>query len=105
MQLPKLVELKEPPPRPVLTDEEKNTIGEEADWATGALWAFSKRLMMTELATARVVFGGARVAATKSAHGETTPQRFPGIAEEVMLSLALRQPVYIVGTFGGAAQR
>jgi hypothetical protein len=30
--------------------------------------------------------------------------RFPGIAEEVMLALAFKKPVFIVGGFGGAAQ-
>jgi hypothetical protein len=43
------VEFKPPPPRPQLTKEETDSLGEQAEWATGALWAFSKRLMMTEL--------------------------------------------------------
>jgi hypothetical protein len=30
--------------------------------------------------------------------------RMPGILEEAMIALALRQPIYVLGGFGGAAQ-
>ncbi|HYH82495.1 MAG TPA: hypothetical protein VEX86_22075 [Longimicrobium sp.] len=56
---------------------------------------FRRRLESTECSVARVVVGGKR----QDYHG-----RMPGIVEEVMLSLAKRHPVYIVGGFGGAAE-
>lgn len=36
-------------------------------------------------------------------HGPDTLARFPGIPEEVMLTLAQGKPVYIAGAFGGGA--
>lgn len=64
-------------------------------WIETVLRQFRKRLHMTELSVARFAITGST---------QGYPGRFPGIAEEVMLSLALRRPVYIAGGFGGAAE-
>jgi hypothetical protein len=47
------------------------------------------------MADANLVFGGREIKSSG---------RFPGIAEEVMLSLAAGNPVYVCGGFRGAAQ-
>jgi hypothetical protein len=55
---------------------------------------FRRRLAVTDGSVARFVVAGATSA---------PDVRFPGIPEEVMLSLAQGKPVYIAGGFGGAA--
>jgi hypothetical protein len=55
---------------------------------------FRLRGQITRLADALLVFGGREFGSTG---------RFPGLAEEVMLSLASGAAVYICGGFGGAA--
>jgi hypothetical protein len=61
-----------------------------------ALAMFRMRAVVTRFAVAHIVFGGKE---------QGSSGRFPGIAEEVMLSLAHGRPLYICGWFGGAAQR
>lgn len=60
-----------------------------------ALAVFRMRALVTSLADAHLVFGGRE---------QGSLGRFPGIAEEVMLSLHAGKPVYVCGGFGGAAR-
>jgi len=76
---------------PHLTDEER---AELDPWLCSALEHFRRRLAVTDASVARFVVAGARVG---------FKGRFPGIPEEVMLTLAQGKPVYIAGAFGGAA--
>lgn len=59
-----------------------------------ALALFRMRATVTSVSSARIVMGGRESGFSG---------RFPGIAEEVMLALALSQPVFVCGGFGGAA--
>jgi hypothetical protein len=59
-----------------------------------ALAIFRMRALITGLADAHLVFGG---------RDSGSLGRFPGIAEEVMLSLGSGKPLYVCGGFGGAA--
>lgn len=63
-------------------------------WLRSALEHFRRRLAVTEISVAMFVVAGART----RYYG-----RFPGVPEEVMLSLAQGKPVYIAGAFGGTA--
>lgn len=64
----------------------------DAEWATG-LTAL-RRLMRSETQT-RIVLGG-RVDQYKGV--------MPGIAEEALLSLQIRQPLFLLGGYGGCAR-
>lgn len=64
---------------------------DEAEWSEGL--TAMRRTMCAET-DARVVLGG-RVQGYKGS--------MPGIAEEVLLSLKSRQPVFLIGGFGGCA--
>jgi hypothetical protein len=75
---------------PHLTQEERG----RDPWLGQVLERFRRRLAVSEVSVARFVIAGA----TTRHYG-----RFPGIAEEVMLTLAQGKPVYIAGAFGGAA--
>jgi hypothetical protein len=55
---------------------------------------FRRRFAMSEASVARFAVGGWTVG---------HKSRVPGIAEEVMLTLAFGRPVYVAGGFGGAA--
>jgi hypothetical protein len=92
------------PPKPHADDQDLQSLLEpERSWAIEAIHQFGKRLMMSERSVARITISGStQVNQSASNHGLS--QRFPGVIEEVMLSLALRKPVYIVGTLGGAAE-
>jgi hypothetical protein len=105
-ETPWAVKSEAPPQPPNFSEAERASIGEKIEWVAGALGEFSKRLAMTEIAVARVAFGGAPSAIANGPDSEAASiaQRFPGIAEELMLSLALHQPVYIIGAFDGAAR-
>jgi hypothetical protein len=59
------------------------------------LGLFRRRALITRSSNARLVFGG-KVSGFEG--------RFPGIAEEVMLRLAARAPVYVCGGFESAAR-
>jgi Cdc6-like AAA superfamily ATPase len=74
-----------------LTKQERRTLSR---WQRSALEHFRRRLAVTDASIARFVVAGA----VEGYYG-----RFPGIPEEVMLSLAQGKPVYIVGALGGAA--
>ena len=74
--------------RPVLAAHEPN----ENEWAEGLT---AMRSVMREETQARIVLGG-RVAGYKG--------RMPGIAEETLLSLRARQPIFLLGGFGGCAR-
>lgn len=63
-------------------------------WLRSGLEHFRRRLAVTDGSVARFVVAGA----TTGYFG-----RFPGIPEEVMLSLAQGKPLYIAGALGGAA--
>lgn len=62
-------------------------------WQVRSIERFRQRLAVVESCVARFAVGGA----TRN-HGG----RMPGIAEEVMLALAAKQPVYLAGGFLGA---
>ena len=64
----------------------------EKEWATGLT---AMRRVMREATQARVVLGG-RVADYKGT--------MPGIAEEALLSLQKRQPLFLLGGFGGCTR-
>ena len=64
----------------------------EGEWATGLT---AMRRVMREATQARVVLGG-RVAGYKGT--------MPGIAEEALLSLQKRQPLFLLGGFGGCTR-
>jgi hypothetical protein len=63
--------------------------------AAWALSLFRMRLRMIQDISALIVLGG-------KDDGRSWG-RFPGIAEEVMIAIALRKPVYVLGGAGGAA--
>ena len=65
---------------------------DDHEWAEGLT---AMRTVMREEIRARVVLGG-RVTGYKGA--------MPGIAEETYLSLQVRQPVFLLGGFGGCAR-
>ena len=65
---------------------------DDAEWAEGLT---EMRVIMRQETQARIVLGG-RVADYKG--------RMPGIAEEALLSLQARQPVFLLGGFGGCAR-
>jgi len=62
------------------------------DWSTGLT---AMRLMLTEVCDARIVLGG-RVSEFKG--------RMPGIAEEALCSIVSKQPLFVLGGFGGCAR-
>jgi len=100
-----LVEFLEPPPRPDASAPDLLSLPEqERGWVIETLHHFGKRLMMSERSVARIAISGATRANHSQATDRGLPQRFPGVVEEVMLSLALRKPVYILGKLGGAAE-
>ena len=65
---------------------------DEAEWAKGLT---AMRLAMRDKTQARIVLGG-RVTGYKG--------RMPGIAEETLLSLEARQPLFLLGGFGGCTR-
>jgi SLOG-like protein/ATPase family protein associated with various cellular activities (AAA) len=77
---------------PHLTERERKRLD---GWSLSVLEHFRRRLAITDSSVARFAIVGA----TAMFNG-----RFPGVAEEVMLSLAQGKPVYISGALGGAAQ-
>ena len=74
--------------RPALAAHEPD----DTEWAEGLT---AMRSVMRKETQARIVLGG-RVAGYKG--------RMPGIAEETLLSLRARQPVFLLGGFGGCAR-
>jgi len=56
---------------------------------------FRRRLAVSEASVARFVIGG---------HDEDGSKQRSGIVEEMVISLALGQPIYVAGAFGGAAK-
>ncbi len=65
---------------------------DDTEWAEGLT---AMRSIMRKETQARIVLGG-RVAGYKG--------RIPGIAEKTLLSLRARQPVFLLGGFGGCAR-
>ena len=65
---------------------------DDEEWATGLT---AMRTVMRGETDARIVLGG-RIAGYKG--------KMPGIAEETYLSLKARQPVFVLGGFGGCAR-
>lgn len=63
------------------------------NWSQDVIERFRRRLAVAEASVARFVVGGDR---------EQREGRPSGLVEEVVLSLALRKPVYLAGGFGGA---
>lgn len=80
---------------PGLSKEELAELSGSDDRLGNTLSLFRMRALITRWADAHLAFGGK----TSGSSG-----RFPGIAEEVMLSLAVGNAVYICGGFGGAAE-
>lgn len=76
-----------------LTDQERTELA-QAPWSLRLVERFRRRLAVSESSVARFAIAGA----TEKHEG-----RVPGIAEELMLTLALQKPVYVAGGFGGAA--
>lgn len=68
---------------------------EEALHFKKCLAAFRMRWLLTCRCAARVIVGGKIVGYSG---------RMPGIVEEAMLALAFKQPIYVVGALGGAAE-
>ena len=74
-------------------------------WARGMT---TMREFQSENARARIVLGG-KVGPTMTVTPEGRAEqkwysgRIPGIVEEALLSLKARQPLYLIGAFGGAA--
>jgi hypothetical protein len=64
----------------------------ESEWASGLT---AMRVAMRDETVARIVLGGAV---------EGYKGSMPGIAEEALLSLQARQPLYVLGGFGGCAR-
>lgn len=62
------------------------------DWSTGLT---AMRRVLTDACDARIVLGG-RVTEFKGL--------MPGIAEEALCSIAAKQPLYVLGGFGGCAR-
>lgn len=65
---------------------------DDNEWSNGLT---SMRVVMREETQARIVLGG-RVSGYRG--------RMPGIAEETLLSLQSKQPVFLLGGFGGCAR-
>ncbi len=63
-------------------------------WLRSGLEHFRRRLAVADISVARFAIAGA----TEGYYG-----RFPGVPEEVMLTLAQGRPVYISGALGGAS--
>jgi hypothetical protein len=80
---------------PGLSERELSELFGTDERLENTLLLFRMRSLVTRWADAHLVFGGK----TSGSSG-----RFPGIAEEVMLSLAAGNAIYICGWFGGAAQ-
>ncbi len=80
-------------PQNRLAPAERKELADD-DWMIKMLSRFRRRFAMTEASVARFAVGG-----WTKGH----KSRVPGIAEEVMLTLAFRMPVYVAGGFGGAA--
>lgn len=78
--------------RDYLPDDERQTLSSQL--LKNAVQMFRQRLDAAESSVARFAVGGA----TSHHLG-----RMPGVADEVMISLAMGHPVYIAGGFGGAA--
>jgi hypothetical protein len=76
-----------------LTKEEQEQFVQD-DWSARVIGRFRLRLAVSEASVARFAVGGELW---------KHDGRMPGIAEEVMITLALKRPVYIAGKFGGAA--
>jgi hypothetical protein len=76
-----------------LTVQERSAFAADA-WSAQVVERFRRRLAVSESSVARFAVAGAI-----EKHGG----RVPGIAEELMLTLALQKPVYVAGGFGGAA--
>jgi hypothetical protein len=80
----------------VMSEDERRALSErpagDDEWPE-SLTAMRRR--MTEMSHARIVLGG-RVDGFKG--------RMPGIAEEALITLSLRQPLYVLGGFGGCAR-
>lgn len=76
-----------------LTDKEVTAFAGDT-WSSGVVERFRRRLAVSESSVARFAVAGA----TENHEG-----RAPGIAEELMLTLALQKPIYVAGGFGGAA--
>lgn len=65
------------------------------EWLARSLALFRMRLQTTERSVARVCLGG---------KSQGYSGRMPGILEELMLSLAMGHPIYLIGGLGGTAQ-
>ena len=78
-----------------VTELDLSTLG-LSDGLKRVVRRFWRRLKVAEDSVARFAIGGATDA--KSIGG-----RFPGVAEEIMLTLALGKPIYLSGGFGGAS--
>ncbi|MDR4493371.1 MAG: TIR domain-containing protein [Nitrospirales bacterium] len=64
-------------------------------WARGLT---EMRTLQVASVNARVVLGGRIGSATDPYRG-----RMPGVLEEILLSIEVKQPVYLIGAFGGCA--
>lgn len=76
------------------TNQERTEFAQDP-WSLRLVERFRRRLTVSESSVARFAVAGAT---------EKHLGRVPGIAEELMLTLALQKPVYVSGGFGGASR-
>ena len=90
--------------RKLKSQELENCYFEQSNAKKRAIWAislFQMRLEISKSIDFLVVVGGKR--SSKDGKPSTSWGRFSGIAEEVVLALALKKPVFILGLGNGAA--
>lgn len=80
-----------------LTPAERASLETQDDgtWLCNVVALFRMRLQVSESSVFRVAVGGKL---------EGYAGRYPGVAEEIMLSLRLGRPLYVLGAFDGAAR-
>lgn len=77
-----------------LTRQERTGFGSDT-WSPKVVEYFRRRLAASEACVARFAVAGST---------RDYESRVPGIAEEIMLTLALQRPIYVAGGCGGAAK-
>jgi len=77
-----------------LTRQERSAFGSDS-WSAKVVEYFRRRLAASEASVARFAVAGST---------SDYESRVPGIAEELMLTLALQKPIYVAGGCGGAAK-
>lgn len=84
----------------------KGTKPQAASEEAFKVWSLSlyeMRQKMTQATQARIFIGG-KIQAGKGAKAQGYSGRMPGLLEEGLLAIEAKQPVYLIGAFGGATQ-